>query len=146
MSGKHGFVFQAVAGPFDKLLGPMGFTRTPDVEDDEFGASLAWRSTDVIVRVYLEPPEHQGDIRVSRRRSVLPVPADEAWLTATIDELLADRELSDLDHRVEGGPWIGGDDAILTWAEAASGRLSLIADILRGEDPEAFGRAIASRT
>lgn len=145
MNGKRGFVFQAVAGPFDKLLGPMGFQRTPDVEDDEFGASIAWRSSDVIVRVYVEPPDHQGDIRIFRRRSALPPRTDEDWATATIDELLRDRELTELDHRVEGGPWMGGDDAILAWAEAAAGRLSLIADILRGEDPEAFGRAIADR-
>lgn len=146
MSGERWFVFQATAGPFDMLLVPLGFRRAQDIVDDEIGASLVWESPDVVVHVYVEPPEHRGDVHVSRRPAAGTPDRADSWFSATLDELLADRGLLALDHRVDGGPWVGGDDQVQAWANSAAGRLSLISDVLRGEDPEAFGRAIERRS
>jgi hypothetical protein len=54
-----------------------------------------------------------------------------------LDEILRERGLLPLDHRVEGGARAGGDTLIHAWASAAAGRLSLVSDLLRGEGLEA---------
>ena len=143
MTRRRSAAFDALVGPFDGALRPLGYKRGRLV-DSGWGLRGAWQTGEVEVVASFEPREDWGDVTVGRRIQNDAASASPFRSPVFLDDILRARGLATT-ARKQKAAHVATPDEISTWAEQAAQDLLKIQDRLAGRNLQLLDRLVAAK-